>query len=118
MNWTSTKHAQWQMACQNFLHARIPFELRDLATQEHLAFVKRLLRENAVLVDVCGTTVIFTPCPRGSWRLSNAVEDHHWRSFDAFFRCGHGPVNFSSGQRFGPFRSGEKDERCFVAKRL
>ena len=46
MTWTSTLILMWQTDCEDFLETKQPFELRDIQTPEHEAFVVTFAKEH------------------------------------------------------------------------
>ena len=59
MNWTSTEVPMWQIDCENFLRVGRSFELRNVTTPEHLAFVTAFTAKHSVQFERDGSTVRF-----------------------------------------------------------
>ena len=53
----------WQIDCERFLLVGRPFELRDVETQEHMAFVLAFSQRNGLKVERDGATVTFSRGP-------------------------------------------------------
>ena len=49
----------WEMDCVQFWRTGLPFELRNVTTQEHEAFVERFASAHQLTVEQSGSTVLF-----------------------------------------------------------
>ena len=58
MNWTSTKTPMWQIDCENFRRVG-SFELRDVSSPEHLAFVEAFAAQHELSLKRSGEAVLF-----------------------------------------------------------
>lgn len=63
VNWTSTTVPLWQIDCESYRKAGGSFQLRDITTQEHRAFVEAFCIRYHHLVQHAETTATFTPAP-------------------------------------------------------
>jgi hypothetical protein len=59
INWTSTEVPMWEMDCVQFWRTGLPFELRNVTTEEHEAFVERFASAHQLTVEQYGSTVLF-----------------------------------------------------------
>lgn len=59
VNWTSTKVPMWQIDCESFRKIGRVFELRDVTTPEHRAFVEAFSERFRLKITQSGTTVTF-----------------------------------------------------------
>lgn len=57
----------WQNDCETFRKVWLDFELRDVTTGEHEAFVKAFSEQHALQVERHGTTVRFLAKPKDLW---------------------------------------------------
>jgi hypothetical protein len=60
MNWTSTTVPMWQIDCENYRKVGGPFQLRDVTTAEHEAFIKLFCARYDHEVKLTGTTATFS----------------------------------------------------------
>lgn len=63
MNWTSTTVPLWQIDLDNFRKVGGPFQLKDVTTDEHRAFIKVFCARYDVKVRMAGNTAIFNKPP-------------------------------------------------------
>jgi hypothetical protein len=63
MNYTSTKVPLWRTDCESFRRTGRSFELRDVTTAEHWAYVKDLTHRFDLVEKIALTTVTFTQKP-------------------------------------------------------
>jgi hypothetical protein len=59
INWTSTEVPMWEMDCVQFWRTGLPFELRNVTTDEHAAFVERFAAAHQLTVQREGSNVQF-----------------------------------------------------------
>ncbi len=59
INWTSTEVPMWETDCVQFWRTGLPFELRNVTTDEHDAFVQRFAEAHQLTVERYGNTVCF-----------------------------------------------------------
>ncbi len=60
INWSSTEVPMWETDCVQFWRTGLPFELRNVTTAEHDAFVERFASAHQLSVEREGNTVIFS----------------------------------------------------------
>ena len=59
VNWTSATVPMWQIDCQNFWRAGLPFEVRDISTDEEIRFVETFATSHHLTYKRQGSTVLF-----------------------------------------------------------
>jgi hypothetical protein len=59
MNWTSTQVPMWQIDCVEFHKVGLPFELRDINSEEHETFAKLFALRNNLHLQREGKNIRF-----------------------------------------------------------
>ena len=59
VNWTSATVPMWQLDCQNFWRAGLPFEVRDLCKDEDIQFIETFATSHNLTYRRQGNTVLF-----------------------------------------------------------
>lgn len=62
-NWTSTTVPLWETDCLQFWRAGLPFQLRDVTSEDHFLFVARFAKAHNLDIRQDGSTVTFEPRP-------------------------------------------------------
>ena len=63
VNWTSATVPMWQIDCQNFWRAGLPFEIRDICKDEDIRFIETFATSHNLSYKRQGTTVLFPAAP-------------------------------------------------------
>ena len=59
VNWTSATVPMWQLDCQNFWRAGLPFEVRDICTEEDIQFIEVFAASHNLTYARQGNSVLF-----------------------------------------------------------
>jgi hypothetical protein len=59
VNWTSAKVPMWQMDCQNFWRAGLPFEVRNVSEEEDVRFIETFASSHSLNYVRNGETAYF-----------------------------------------------------------
>ncbi len=59
VNWTSAKVPMWQMDCQNFWRAGLPFEVRNVSEEEDVKFIETFASSHSLNYVRKGETAYF-----------------------------------------------------------
>lgn|GEM_PF-3245940 len=82
MNWSSTNVPLWQIDMENFRKVSQEFELRDVKTEEHRAFVIHFAVRYGLFWSSSDTTVTFRVKPfpmnrRGGCEIFQGITHYH-----------------------------------------